>query len=279
MYRGSPLKYVGAILKGISDPEGLIFNAKRQLFVANYGSNTVTVYDENGNGPLRTLSKRLKLPRWLALSSTNDLYVTAKSYVNVYLKSRQTQTKRIHTGAIAVAIDASDNLYVSGAGVVSVFAPGATKPTRTITQGLQSPTRLAIDASGNLYVANQESSGCGDVTVYVAATGVLENTITDGICTPVSLAVDSHDNLYVGNQPDNEASSVTMYAAGTGALIETIRKGVSHPSALAIDPSDNLYVANQTTPGSVTIYPPNQTLPSQTLKKDIVYPYDLAWLQ
>jgi DNA-binding beta-propeller fold protein YncE len=53
--------------------------------------------------------------------------------------------------------DGVGNLYVANRnnGTVSVFAPGATTPSAILT-GLAGPGILAFDASGNLYVLNND---------------------------------------------------------------------------------------------------------------------------
>jgi hypothetical protein len=44
----------------------------------------------------------------------------------------------------ALAIDASDNVYIGSGTVVSVYSPGAVKLLRTITNGLYAPQALLI---------------------------------------------------------------------------------------------------------------------------------------
>jgi sugar lactone lactonase YvrE len=278
VYSGSPAKYVRTISKGVDSPQGLASNSKNQLFVANFAANTVTVYNDGAKNPVETLSKNLKLPFYLAVAPNNDVYVGARSHVNIYINASNSKLKRIHVKPTGLATDASGNAYVAGDGVISVYPPGSTKPTRTISDGVDFPTQLAIDASGNLYVGNLDPTACGSVTVYDAATGTLENTITDDVCEPVSLAFDSLGNLYVGNEADTNSSYVTEYAAGTGSLLEKITKGINIPYGLALDPSDNLYVANHGA-GTVTVYPPNQTSPSQTLTQGTSNPSKLLWIQ
>jgi hypothetical protein len=272
VFSGHPLKYARTITNGIGGPQGLALNSNSQLFVANFTTSTITIYNKGGSSPVRTLSRALNLPWRLAVSSKGDVYVDAENHVNIYINSRQNKFKRIKSVPTGIAIDSSDNAYVAAEGIILVFPPGVTKPTRTITEGLNNPGPLAIDAQGNLYVANLNPSPCGDVTIYDAATGVLENTLTSGVCAPASFAFDSSDDVCVGNYDDRGTPDVTMYAASTGALMKTITNGIIEPLALTVDPSNNLYVANTAQHGNVVVYAPNQTSPSATLTKNLFYP-------
>jgi YVTN family beta-propeller protein len=273
VYGGEQMKFIRLVTRGVDGPRGLAINSFKQPIVANYHNDTVAVI---GSGPVRILSKGVVDPTVLGVSPANDVYVMSRNFVNIFQNAHQKGFKRIHLQASAVAFDSSNNAYIAAGAAVSVFAKGATKPTRKITQGIGLPVAVAIDKSGNLYVGNYVSTkDCGDVTEYNAATGALENTITDGVCYPISIAFDSHGNIYVAN---HSGSSVTVYDAGTNALKETITNGVSNPLSVLIDPSDNLYVGNYNSPGSVAIYPPDKTSPSKILAKNITLPFALAWL-
>jgi YVTN family beta-propeller protein len=273
VYGGDKMKYLRLITKGVDDGRGLAINSAHQAIVANYHNDTVAVI---GPGPVRILSKGVVDPIALGVSPANDVYVASRNFVNIFKNARQTGFKRIHLSASAITFDSSNNAYIAAGGAVSVFAQGATKPTRTITQGIGIPVAVAIDSSGNLYVGNYVSTkDCGSVTEYNAATGALENTITDGVCYPISIAFDSHSNVYVAN---HTGGSVTVYDAGTNALEKTITNGVSNPISVLVDPSDNLYVANYNSPGSVAVYQPDKTSPSKILTKNITLPFALGWM-
>jgi sugar lactone lactonase YvrE len=282
VYGGQPLKYLRTISDGVLFPDGIAFNPNKQLFVANHGDDTVTVYEATERRPVRALSKGLKLPFKLAVSSANDVYVLGRKVVSLFENGRQTVAKTIRLSAVSIAIDSTNNVYLGTYNAIGIYAPRAIKRTRTIAQGVDGPAELAIDTSGNLYVANDGPAPdtCGNISVYAAITGTLENTITDGICEPVGLAFDSAWNLYVGNYGDDDTKkpSVTVYAVGTSALMETIESGITKPIALAVDPSNNLYVANDSAGAGVKIYPAGHKSPTQTLSKGISDPLDLKWL-
>jgi len=56
-----------------------------------------------------------------------------------------------------------------------VYAPGAASPSRSITNGVDEPSSLAVDNSGNLYVANTASH---EVTIYNSQQSVPIATIS-----------------------------------------------------------------------------------------------------
>jgi len=279
VYSGSPLKYVREIQAGLSIPTSMVANAQGQLFVSNFFSENVPIYKPNGTKPVRILSKDLKEPMQVAVTSKNDAYVRGKRVITIFLNSHNKQTKTIRMPALRLATDAASNVYAIGSkdNTIFVFPPEGIKPSREITQGLDNPQNLIADSSGNLYVANDSSSGCGNITVYDAASSTVKYTITDGVCSPLAMTFDPAGNLYVGNDAED---SVTEYAAGTNSLVETISKGIKLPTYLTTDASGTLYVANygQSFTGDITIYPQGHTTPSETLTKNIGLPTGLVWL-
>jgi sugar lactone lactonase YvrE len=197
-----------------------------------------------------------------------------------------------------VALDSATNLFVadtyndtirriSPAGVVTtlaglVGAAGASDGTNCGAQ-FDNPTGVAVDGSGNLYVADYQNStvrkitpGPGtnwSVSTLAGTAGV--NSFSNGPAAgalfnhPYGVAVDGLTNIYVtdyGNQVVRLISSggaVSTYAgipgasgyangAGTNALFD-------NPAGVALDSSGNLYVADsgnnvvrKIAPGGVT---------------------------
>jgi len=113
---------------------------------------------------------------------------------------------------------------------------------------LNGPRGLALDAKGNLYVANQNSS---QVLVYnpnyVQQT---KKSIAAGVSQPVGVAFDSTGNIYVANQG---SQSITQYSsAGVQNAKFSITNGIDNPWAIAVDALGDLYVSNNFT--NITVY-------------------------
>jgi hypothetical protein len=142
--------------------------------------------------------------------------------------------------------------FCDGVSVFDVADPTAT-PTM-ITDGLMSPTGLALDASGKLYVANSPNSNPSTVSVFDTAHG---NAVLPAIATgrnPQGVTVDASGKLYVANYlgDDSLTGSISVFDTVKGvALPEITGGGISYPLGVAVDASGKLYVANATASVSV----------------------------
>lgn len=170
--------------------------------------------------------------------------------------------------------------YFNAGSSVRIYAPGSTKPFRTITEGISNPVSLAFDDSGNLYVANSEilhgnKWGPATITVYAPGESSPSRTISDGVHGPRAMAFDHLGNLYVIMQGGNKIpESITVYAPGTTKVLRRITAGLDVPTALAFDQSDRLFVTNNIG-DTVTVYGPGST--SVRRKIHLHGPFDLKF--
>jgi sugar lactone lactonase YvrE len=126
--KGSNQQPIGQITEGVSGPNGLFVDHKRNLYVCNFGNGTVTVYPPGAISPSKTLT---------GAGSPIDVVVDKKG--NVFVS----------------------NFAGSTNGTVLEYAKGATAPTKTVVQfGAGSFSEgLAFDEQGNLYVAFNSAGG------------------------------------------------------------------------------------------------------------------------
>lgn len=120
---------------------------------------------------------------------------------------------------------------------------------------LNNPLGLAVDASGNLYVANH---GANQILVYNS--GYVQQTaktITSGINTPTGLAIDPYGNLWVANYSGGASGSIAEYTGGVMQSANTITNGIVGPQNMAFDGNGDLWVNNNG--GSLTMYAPTST--------------------
>jgi len=122
---------------------------------------------------------------------------------------------------------------------------------------LYGPGGLALDASGNLYVANVNSD---QVLVYSPNYAQqAAKSITSGLSAPVGVAFDSKGNVYIANLKGGGGDgSITQYSsAGVQNTRFLITDGIAIPSAITVDGLDDLHVLNFL---DITVYPLADTL-------------------
>ncbi len=171
-----------------------------------------------------------------------------------------------------LAIDAAGNLYVadygnnlirkiSTTGIVSTVAGSGNQGSINATGVLASfsqPTGVAVDANGNLYIADsgnnliREISSSGVVTTLAGGdtTGTTLNGtgLNTSFFDPVGIAVDGTFNVYVADAGNNlirkiTAAGVVTSFAGNNAADSSTAKLFNNPTGVALDTKNNVYVA------------------------------------
>jgi glucose/arabinose dehydrogenase len=133
-----------------------------------------------------------------------------------------------------VAVDFAGNIYMSHGSQVKKYASDGT-PLSAIT--LTVPLGLAVDSSGNLYVADPAT---GTVEKY-APGGTHLLTFNATVNETVNVAVDALNQVYVSNY---NVHTITKFAAD-GTNLGTFGSGFSNPWGMAFTDSGNLLVANR----------------------------------
>jgi sugar lactone lactonase YvrE len=103
--------------------------------------------------------------------------------------------------------------------------------------GLNRPDGFALDASGNLFVANW-GGGSGRTVLKISAPDVV-TTFDSTSDAPDALVFDAAGNLYISNYNSGVITKTTSAGVKTDFV-----SGLTNPSALAFDRDGNLYVSN-----------------------------------
>jgi uncharacterized protein YjiK len=184
-------------------------------------------------------------------------------------------------GANGVAVDSIGNIYVAdqsnhtirkvtATGVVTTLAgsagiQGSTDGTGAAAR-FNSPTGVAVDSIGNIYVADQSNhtirkvTAAGVVTTLAGSAGMQGSTDDTGAAArfnfPIGVAVDSAGNICVTDQGSTirkvtAAGVVTTLAGTAGIFGSTDGTGAAArfngPVGVAIDSAGDIYVTDQGT--------------------------------
>jgi hypothetical protein len=107
--------------------------------------------------------------------------------------------------------------------------------------GLSSPSAIATDASGNVWIANTSSSSVTELSNNGAALSGTTGFTAGGISGPTAITLDTSNTAWVANGGNNTLT----HLSATGATGTSITGGgLSKPSSIAIDPNGDVWVSN-----------------------------------
>ena len=219
------LAEVDQITAGIDNPNGIATDQQGRLYVANFGTSTVTIYKPGKICPSQTLFES-NGANDVALTKNGHLLVAdAFGGVNVYAPGATTSNKRLTNPAIlgvrGVAADAHDNIYAVGLGPND--SPATVKynkmsgPGKNLAlTGLVFPAGVLVDDGGNLVVSDTELPG---INIYPPGSATPSATIAQSE-SPIRSALDMSENkIYV---PEGANGLILMYDYPSGTLVHEL---------------------------------------------------------
>jgi sugar lactone lactonase YvrE len=306
----------------LSGPSGVAVDSVGNLYIADAGNNLIrkvtaatgvisTVaghggYGYSGDGGPAT-SGELSYPSGVAVDSSGNLYIADSYNSRIRLVSLATGiiTTVAGNGAPSysgdggpatgaelnypsdVAVDSSGNLYIadepnerirmvsSATGIISTVAGNGSVSNvgnggPATSAAFNQPTSVAVDSSGNLYIADYNNQR---IRLVNAATGIITTVAGNGfqgysgdggaatnaeLSGPAGVAVDSVGNLFIADELNQRirrvsaATGIITTVAGngmygyTGDGVSATSANLSYPIGVAVDSSGNLYIGNPT---------------------------------
>ncbi|MFL6353657.1 MAG: choice-of-anchor D domain-containing protein, partial [Bryobacteraceae bacterium] len=256
-----------ATTASLADPSGVALDAAGNLYIADFSNNVVRKVNAT-TGVISTVVGGGSNPGDDGIGD-NGPAIDATLY-----------------GPAGLAFDAAGNLYIADSynslirkvnavtGIISVAAGGGSNPgTDALGDGgpatdaqLSNPMGVALDANGNLYIADTGNNlirkvNSGTITA-IAGNGSAGYQGDNGpalnakLSAPNSLVLDTPGNLYIADTNNNlirrvdvatgviskMAGNRTAGYGGDGGVPTTAR--LNYPSAVALDAGANLYIAD-----------------------------------
>jgi trimeric autotransporter adhesin len=245
-------------------PRGVALDSSGNLYIADYNSSVVRKVDAStgyistvaGNGTagysgddgLATEAK-LKYPWGVAVDSSGNLYIA------------DTGNARVRK------VDASTNYIstVAGNGSLGTSGDGAAATSAK----LYGPSSVAVDSSGNLYIADPNTYRVRKVTASTGYISTVAGTANQGyagdgglatsaiLYGPQSVAVDSSGNLYIADTGNFVVRKVDASTGKISTVAGNHAQGQGNsgdggaatsaklcPYGLALDSSGNIYIAD-----------------------------------
>lgn len=329
------------IIGGLNQPQGVAVDANGDVYVSESASGNVLGLETSGvnfgtaavgsatTGPMLTFtinsSVTLGAPKALTMGATGlDFNVAGGTCVSgAALSAGSTCAVTVaftpeFAGARKGAVELTDStgaviatayIYGTGLGPQIAFWPPASS---NIVSGLSAARGVAVDGSGNLYIADSTAgqivketlSGSSytqsvlasglDAPYYVAVDGagnlyltdgdgVLKETLSGGSytqsvvtsgMTSSGVAVDGSGNVYV---TDADSSSVLKETpSGSSYTAAVVASGLGMPLGAAVDGSGNVYVADSSGNRVLKEAPGNGTYTQSVVASGLDFPKDLA---
>ncbi len=242
----------------LSDPAGLAFDLAGNLYIADSGNDEIRKVSAT-NGTITTVAG-------IAPPLPPDMPLTAALFFSPE----------------DVALDAADNLYIAdfGDGDIRKLTAGAYSTISNFAGSdmlgysgdgglataaeLLSPSGVALDRSGTLYIADDVNNRIRTVrNGFINEFAGASHAQGDGgeasaalLYFPERLAWDKAGNLYIADTENNRIRKVTTGGkistiAGTGSYLAfgdtgpAIVAGVPEPQAVAVDSSGNVFIASE----------------------------------
>ena len=235
-------------------PSGSVVDAQGNVYVSDQGNNVIRKIT-----PLGVVS---------TYAGTGAAGYRNGAVDSAHLTSTSDSLAKFNSPQ-GLCIDASGNIYVADRGnnVIREIMPNGR--TKTIAGNavkgfidatdaaafFNSPTGVAIDAKGNLWVTDQGNSALREISSSGVVTTIFGSPNQENLLGyPSAITIDSQGNLYIAD----ETGRIFEYTTGgvlnllAGALNSSgFNNGLgavalfNYPQSIAIDASGNLYVADQ----------------------------------
>jgi sugar lactone lactonase YvrE len=258
----------------LNGPNGVAVDSTGNIYIADFANNRIrkvtattgAISTAAGNGTAGftgdggiATSAELNGPAGLAVDSAGNLYISDLGNNRV----RAVNTGSATVTIAGISIKAGDIATVAGNGTRNYSGDGG-----AATSAELEPIAIAVDASGNIYIADLFSSRIREVT---ATTGIISTVAGNGTAgysgdgaaatsaelnQPDGVAVDASKNIYIADHSNNRVRKVTFSTgfistvAGNGTAGYSGDGGpptsaeLNGPGGLAVDSAGNIYISD-----------------------------------
>ncbi len=169
---------------------------------------------------------------WAATPNASWMHTSSSGTGNGLAKfTFDANTGATRTGTLTIA---GETLTVTQAGSSYVAA----NPLTLVSSGLLLSFGVAVDGSGNVYIADTYHNA---IKEWNASTQMVTTLVSSGLNHPTGVAVDAAGNVYIADTGNN---AIKEWNASTQMVTTLVSSGLNGPSGVAVDGSGNVYIAD-----------------------------------
>ena len=167
---------------------------------------------------------------WLHLNTANQNGAGSTNVVFTYdANPGVTRSGNLTIAGLTLNVTQAGATYVAAGAVIQLANSGS---------GLSRPVGVAVDAAGNVYVADWNE---GAIYKWTAAINTFTLLISAGLFHPGAVAVDGVGNVYIA---DTLASAIKMWTAANSNVTVLVSSGLDQPDGVAVDGAGNVYFSD-----------------------------------
>jgi sugar lactone lactonase YvrE len=166
---------------------------------------------------------------WLNIySPPNGTYAGSTNVVFSYVPNAGgTRTNTITIAGHTVNITQAGTGYVAANPVVPL-----------VSTGLNQPYDVAVDGSGNVYIADTYNSA---IKKWSAANNAVTTLVSTGLDQPFGVTVDGSGNVYIADSYNN---AIKEWSVTNNTVTTLVSTGLNLPAGVAMDRAGNVYIAD-----------------------------------
>ena len=238
------------VIPGLSNPTGIALDSSGNIYLLNSGGS-IYEFSIGFAGVAQTSQTLLE-------SGDSQVLMTALPYGATLPWEATTTASWIHLnspgGTVPTPLSFSydGNAGATRSGVISLNNGTATltvtQPaagyaaagalTTLVASGLNSPSAVAMDSSGNIYFAD---TGNNAIKEWNASTQQVTTVVSSGLSSPYGVAADGAGNIYIADSGNN---AIKEWNAASGKVTTLVSGGLNGPRGIAIDGMGNIYIAD-----------------------------------
>jgi len=138
-----------------------------------------------------------------------------------------TRTGTLTIAGLTVTVTQAGTNYIGPGPVIAL-----------VSTGLNQPSGVAVDGSGNVYIADTNNNA---IEEWSAPTQAVSTLMSTGLNRPRGVAVDVSGNVYIA---DTSNGAIKEWSAAMQQETMLVSTGLNRPSGVAVDGSGNVYIAD-----------------------------------